>query len=82
MADRHPSITDSRESRRISAASIGTDDAVSMEVVTCVANATGTDPLELPPLYESIDPEALDRFVESVSSSTASVTFSYAEHTV
>lgn len=37
------------------------DDPVSQRVVAKVAAATDSDPLELDPLYQSIDPDALDR---------------------
>ena len=36
------------------------DDAISETVVTAVADAKGVDPLDLDPLYDSIDPDALD----------------------
>ncbi|WP_336363197.1 HalOD1 output domain-containing protein [Halalkalicoccus salilacus] len=43
----------------------------SMAVVVAVAKAKGVDPLELEPLGEVIDPEALDRiFAESDDSRT------------
>lgn len=35
-------------------------DSVSLDVVRAVAAKTGTDPAALPPLYEWIDPDALD----------------------
>lgn len=38
---------------------------VSQRVVAKVAAATDTDPLELDPLYRSIDPDALDRLFGS-----------------
>lgn len=34
---------------------------VSQRVVTAVAEACSVDPLELPPLYDEIDPDALDQ---------------------
>lgn len=41
--------------------------SVSEEVITAVAQATGTTPVDLtPPLFSVIDPEALDSFVESI----------------
>lgn len=36
------------------------DATVSEEVVSAVAETTGKDPLDLEPLYEVIDPDALD----------------------
>lgn len=47
-------------------------------VVTAVTAKTGQDPLELPPLYEAIDPEALDTACETLDS--GEVTFRYANH--
>lgn len=37
----------------------------SSAVVKSVAAVTNTDPMDLPPLYESVDTDALDSFVES-----------------
>lgn len=36
------------------------DGAVSQRVVAAVAEAHSTDPTELPPLYDAVDPDALD----------------------
>lgn len=49
-------------------------------VVETVAAATDRDPVDLPPLYESVDPDALDACVASMASGT--VTFSYAGYAV
>ena len=38
---------------------------VSQTVVLAVAEATGDDPLELPPLYDTIDPDALNKLFDS-----------------
>ena len=52
-------------------------------VVSAVADAAGTDPLELPPLGDVIDPEALNDLVGSGGGSgLESVTFEYAGYTV
>lgn len=41
-------------------------DTISCQVVEMVADARGVDPLELPPIYEAIDPDFLDgRFAPS-----------------
>lgn len=37
------------------------NDSVSQRVVAAVADARDEDPLELPPLYDVIDPDALDQ---------------------
>ena len=39
-------------------------EAVSREVVESVAAARDTDPLDLPPLYEVVDPDALNRLFD------------------
>jgi len=39
------------------------DPAVSTKIVHAVANATGRDPLDLPPLYDVLDATALDSLV-------------------
>jgi len=58
----------------------GSGAAASMRVVRRVARETGADTAELPPLYDSIDPDALDAVVESAA--TTSVTFTYAGYDV
>ncbi|MFC7194867.1 HalOD1 output domain-containing protein [Halosimplex aquaticum] len=42
---------------------------VSETVIGAVATATGTDPLQLEPLYAVVDPDALDRLVRSSAES-------------
>ena len=37
---------------------------VSQTVVLAVAEATGEDPMELPPLYDTVDPDALNNLFE------------------
>ncbi|WP_337652328.1 HalOD1 output domain-containing protein [Halomontanus rarus] len=52
-------------------------------VVSAVAEAEGTDPVELPPLYEAIDSEALnDLFTGRAKSTVGKVTFQYAGYDV
>lgn len=38
----------------------GQSDSLSRAVIEAVADAEDTDPIELPPLYDAIDPDALD----------------------
>lgn len=47
------------------------DEAVSQQVVKAVADAKGVDPLDLPPLYDSIDPDALDALFSNADASTS-----------
>ena len=57
-------------------------DSPSLRVVEALADATDTDPLELEPLYNVVDPEALDRLFRTDSHISASVRFEYEGHTV
>lgn len=50
------------------------------QVVRTVAETTETDPLELPPLYETIDPDALDALVEDMEAGT--ISFPYVGHEI
>lgn len=55
------------------------DEQVSETVITAVAAATDADPLEMDPLYETIDPDALDRLCRpSDASPTLQLQFSMA----
>lgn len=63
---------------------VGMDDGelTSQSVVAAVAAETGTDPLTLEPLYEVLDPDALDALFDANESEAASavtrVEFTYA----
>lgn len=57
-------------------------DSPSLRVVDALAAATGTDPLDLEPLYHVVDPEALDRLFRTDSSVSACVRFEYDDHAV
>ena len=57
----------------------------SLRVVEAVARSEGIDPMALePPLYDTIDPEALDRLFTTTAddSSRARVSFRYRGHDV
>jgi len=63
------------------------DDGVSIAVVYAVAAKRGVDPLEVPPLYDWIDPEALDALFDRATVPTAGgrdrhVEFRYDGHDV
>lgn len=61
------------------------DDDVSTSVVQQVAERAGVDATELPPLYDSIDPDALDAIFASTTSSTSRsgrIEFTYAGYRV
>lgn len=42
---------------------VGSDERVSNAILAAVSEATGVDPLELPPLYGCVDTDALDALV-------------------
>ena len=54
-------------------------------IVNTVAEAEDKDPTALPPLYESIDPDAINRLIESQSADsemTCVVRFEYSDHEI
>jgi hypothetical protein len=56
----------------------GPDTPTSIRVVETVADALGTEPNELGPLYETVDPDALDLLFESPRRFTSGcVTFTF-----
>lgn len=60
------------------------DQTASNAVIEAVAAVSDTDPLELPPLYEAVDPEVLDALFEHghAADSDLRVTFSYNGFTI
>jgi len=54
----------------------GTGRSAAVRVTEEVAEREGTDPLDLEPLYEAVDPDALDAFCRT-GGPDASVTFAY-----
>jgi hypothetical protein len=55
------------------------DGQVCLDVVEAVAFATGRDVLELPPLYDAVDGDALESLVASDDGAELSVSFTYAD---
>lgn len=55
----------------------GSDESPAMTVVTTVAEVTGRSPLEMEPLGEVIDPDALDRLLDSPDDRLSSVAVSF-----
>lgn len=57
------------------------DETVSEAVVSAVADATGQSPLEIPPLVETIDPDALNALFRTANGSESGilVSFEYAD---
>lgn len=58
----------------------GESSEITQRIVAAVTAETGRDPLELPPLYETIDPDSLETACETFD--TGTVTFQYADHLV
>lgn len=54
----------------------------SFAVVAVVSNITGIDPLELDPLYESIEPDALNALFTADISSAIRLTFQYSGYEI
>lgn len=57
---------------------LGDTDAFIYELVELVSSTTGVDPLELPPLFEAIEPEAVQRALQSGAGNATKVSFHYA----
>jgi hypothetical protein len=51
-------------------------------VVTAVAEAAGSDPLELPPLRNAVDPDALNDLICTDGNRLNSVSFEYAGYDI
>ncbi|MFP8952890.1 HalOD1 output domain-containing protein [Natrialbaceae archaeon A-arb3/5] len=56
---------------------IGVDERPNMAVVRAVAAVTGRSPLDLDPLYESIDPDHANRVVDAAGSRRSAVELSF-----
>lgn len=60
--------------------------SLSTTVVTAVAKAAGAEPTALPPLYEAIDPDALDKLLGGGLGRSGGhdgfLTFTYADYSV
>lgn len=55
---------------------------VTQSIVREIAKLEGVAPGELPPLYETIDTEALDRTLTSLTDAEGSFEFTYADYEV
>ena len=56
------------------------DDAVIERVLTAVAETEGCDPLELPPIYEFVNPDALGQLTRGIG--VTEISFSYYNYRV
>ncbi|WP_347877763.1 HalOD1 output domain-containing protein [Halobacterium sp. R2-5] len=52
----------------------------SNRILDAVAAQTDSDPVDLPPLYDTIDPEVLDSLVETMDN--GAISFTYAGHEI
>jgi len=57
-------------------------DEVPRQVIEEVAVASAEAPTELAPLYETVEPGALERIIESADTETVVVRFTYCGHRV
>lgn len=55
----------------------GTNEDVIYDVVNAVATRERVDPTDLPPLGETVDPDALSRLVDTRSDQSITVEFTY-----
>ncbi|MFC6964796.1 HalOD1 output domain-containing protein [Halocatena marina] len=53
-------------------------ESITSAVVSRIAASTGRDETELPPLYETLDPDALDELFCSSTANMATLSFKYA----
>ncbi|ADB62911.1 hypothetical protein Htur_4073 (plasmid) [Haloterrigena turkmenica DSM 5511] len=60
----------------------GSENTPVYAIVSAVAEAEGVDSIDLPPLYNVIDPEALNALFTSDSGTVSSVEFEYAGYSV
>lgn len=54
---------------------------VSERIISETASIEGVDPTDLPPLYNSVDPDALEQMVESLDE-TCTIKFDYSGYSV
>ncbi len=58
------------------------NDSISLSVIDALADAIGTDPTELDPLYHVVDSEALDQLFTENTTVNGRIQFSYGDHAV
>ena len=58
------------------------DDRPSTAVVAAVADAENASAADLPPLYDSVDPDALDEFVANDGANSRKVEFEFAGYEI
>ena len=60
----------------------GESTSPSEAVVDVVAAVEATDPVDMPPLFHAVDPDALDSLVSSVGEDSLCISFAYDGHDV
>ena len=58
------------------------NDSVSLSVIEALADELDTDPVELEPLYQVVDPEALDQLFQGTTPASARIQFAYGDHAI
>ncbi|MFD1564467.1 HalOD1 output domain-containing protein [Haloarchaeobius amylolyticus] len=65
---------------------LGNKSNISLHIVNCIAEREHADPLELPPLYDAVDPDALDDLFasgcQSETDRSGRIEFQYNGYTV
>ncbi|WP_321113099.1 HalOD1 output domain-containing protein [Halorussus salinisoli] len=69
-----------KENQKMCRHSVEEEKPLSLAVIECIADADGTDPDTHPPLYEVIDPEALNNLFRDQT--TGEVTFTYLDYKI
>ena len=65
---------------RLEAADFECGDSASAHILAAVADHLGCDPVELPPLYDAVDPDAVEALFESLQSGAGGrLAFSYCD---
>lgn len=74
---------DAQTTRTTDAQSLSTEyaqNSPSLRIVAAVSDAIDADPTSIPPLYDTVDPEALDRLLDAETA--IEVVFEYEGHAV
>lgn len=69
----------------IARSTVGDGDSICEKIIECVASAEGVGPTEVtPPLYDAVDPDALERLFSSRRSTSleGTLAFDYSGHDV
>lgn len=78
--DDESDVQTARTNARRTTLSTRSNEPPSLDVVTAIATATGSDPTTMAPLYETVDTDALDRLLQSDAS--IEIVFEYEGHAI